>query len=435
MRGEKRWAALALSCVLLAGCAKWDGSQTAAGTSASSPPSGPNVQVDWSVLTEETPLPAVGERWYTDYTPELIPSADYGPLLPFKGAVGMTLAWWEEEPAYTSPSWFYGLMTLDGTLVMDPVCASISRLGYTAAAPATREQITRLLPVYAMSRGDPELGDPSDGELMALAAEDGSWWTGFRFWGAVAYPDGIAAGDKDGLTLLDAQTGAQTDYYTWSQLGISDGASLPWFTGDATSCVQWTGKNLFLGCFGENYDTAVFLKPGTGKVTTCSAEDWYRQWEQRYQQYAAWVPHSNGDGTVTLTLGSQSRTITSPLPQDEYPSVVGGDRVYFSLWNQESTTFAVTDLEGKVLIPVQTGELTILNGSPESELLLFALGQEDGWRILDRDGKELYTLPGGNDSWCYLNGTLIEVVQEDCASYYSAQTGDCVRRTYAGLPG
>ena len=146
MRGEKRWAALALSCVLLAGCAKWDGSQTAAGTSASSPPSGPNVQVDWSVLTEETPLPAVGERWYTDYTPELIPSADYGPLLPFKGAVGMTLAWWEEEPAYTSPSWFYGLMTLDGTLVMDPVCTSISRLGYTAAAPATREQITRLLP-------------------------------------------------------------------------------------------------------------------------------------------------------------------------------------------------------------------------------------------------------------------------------------------------
>ena len=29
-----------------------------------------------------------------------------------------------------------------------------------------------------------------------VAAEDGSWWTGFRFWGAVAYPDGIAAGDN-----------------------------------------------------------------------------------------------------------------------------------------------------------------------------------------------------------------------------------------------
>ena len=160
MRGEKRWAALALSCVLLAGCAKWDGSQTAAGTSASSPPSGPNVQVDWSVLTEETPLPAVGERWYTGYAPELIPAADYGPLLPFKGAVGMTLAWWEEEPSYSSSSWLCGLMTLDGTLVMDPVCASISRLGYTTAAPATREQITWLLPVYAMSRGGPGTGGP-----------------------------------------------------------------------------------------------------------------------------------------------------------------------------------------------------------------------------------------------------------------------------------
>lgn len=435
MRREKRWAALALSCVLLAGCAKWDGSQTSAGTSASSAPSGPNVQVDWSVLTEEAPLPAVGGRWYGDYMEKLVPSPDYGPLIPCRAALSMTLAWWEEEPSYSSPSWLYGLMTQNGILVMDPVCSSISRLGYTAAAPATREQITRLLPVYAMSRGDPELGDPVDGELMALAGEDGSWWTGFRFWGAAAYPDGVAAGDKDGLTLLDAQTGAQTGYYTWSQLGIPGGASLPWFTGDATSCVQWTGKSLFLGCFGENYDTAVFLEPDTGKVTTCSAEDWYRQWEQRYQQYASWVSHSNGDGTVTLTLGSQSRTITSPLPEDEYPSVVGGDRVYFSLWGQESTTFAVTDLEGRVLIPVQSGELAILSGSPENELLLFALRQEDVWRILDRDGKELYALPGGNDSWCYLDGTLIEVVREDCASYYSAQTGECIWRAYAGLPG
>ena len=109
--------------------------------------------------------------------------------------------------------------------------------------------------------------------------------------------------------------------------------------------------------------------------------------------------------------------------------------MYFFTWVGEVNTFAVTDLEGKVIIPVQNGELRVLNGRPESDLLLFAIAGEEGWDVYDRDGKICYTLPGKATDWCYLNDSLIELVQEDCVSYYSAQTGACVWRTYAGLEG
>ena len=427
------WAALALSCALLAGCTKWEATQTVTGVVTP----GPNVQVDWSVLEEPEALPAVGGRWYEGYVPELIPSPDYGPLLPCRAALAMTQAWWEEEPGYTSPSWLYGLMTQDGILVMDGVCSSVSRSSYTL--PERGSYRTCPLPVYALVKGDAELGSPATGDLVALAAEDGSWWTGFRFWGSIAYPDGIAAGDKDGLTLLDAYTGAQTGRYTWAELGISDGATIPWFTGDAPSTAQWTGERLFLGVFGENYDTARFLDPATGTVTTCSAQDWYNQWEEKYNapayQQAQWTAAAHEDGTITLTKGAGSHTFPNPLPQDEYPSVLQEDRVYFSVWGEEGSSFAVTDLEGNVIIPVQNGDLSILNGQPENDLLLFAIRGAEGWTIYDRDGKELYALPGELGSWCYLNGPLIEIVQENCAAYYSAETGDCIRRVYAGLEG
>ena len=429
MRRTRAWAALALSCTLLAGCTKWEATQTVTGVVDS----GPNVQVDWSALGESEPLPAVGGRWYQTYVSELIPSPDYGPLLPCKAALSMTQAFWEEEPTYSSPSWLYGLMTQDGILVMEGVCSSISRPGYTVVDPDTGELTTQPLPVYALAKGDPELGNPTTGDLVALAGEDGNWWTGFRFCGSIAYPDGIAAGDKDGLSLLDAYTGAQIGRYTWQELGISDGASIPWFTAEAPSTAQWTGDRLFLGVFGENYDTARFLDPATGAVSTCSAEEWYTQWEEQYSRYNQWAPHPNEDGTITLTCGTKSYTLPSPLPQDEYPSVLQRDRVYFYTWTEDVNTFAITDLKGNVLIPVQNGDLTILNGRPESDLLLFAIRGQEGWTIYDRDGKQLYTLPGEPGSWCYLNGSLIEVVQDNCAAYYSAETGDCVWRAYGGL--
>ena len=423
-----RWAAMALAGVFLAGCAPQQGS-----TSQLS--AGPNVQTDWSVLQEEEALPAVGERLYEQYTPELIPRDSYGPLLPFAGSQGLTLAWWEEDPAYTSPTWFYGLMTQDGTLVMDAVCSSITRCSYSRMDAATGTFSEYFLPVYTLTRGDGERGRPGTGTLVALAAQDGSWWTDYRYWGVIAYPDGVAAGDQDGLTLISAQTGAKLGQFTWAQLGIEDPSAVPWFTGDAPGTVQWKDGLLFLGTYGETNQIARFLDPYTGAVSTTSAEEWFRQWDSEANTRLDWVPLANGDGTITLTRGEESHTFPSPLPKDEYPSVLGGDRVYFFTWDETSSAFAVTDLEGNVLIPAQEGALTILDGTRAGGPLLFAIPREGQWHIYDRDGTELYTLPGGADSFCYLVNGLIEIVQDNCVSYYQAQTGTCIRRTYAGLPG
>ena len=428
MKSFGKWAAMALAGVLLVGCAPKE-------DSAPPLPPGPNVQTDWSVLKKEEALPAVGGRLYEQYTPELIPRDSYGPLLPFAGSQGMTLAWWEEDPAYTSPTWFYGLMTQDGTLVMDAVCSSITRCSYSQLDSATGTFSDHYLPVYTLTRGDGERGRPGTGTLVALAAQDGSWWTGYQYWGVIAYPDGVAAGNQDGLTLISAQTGEKMGQFTWEQLGIEDPNAIPWFTGDASGTAQWKDGLLFLGTFGESNQIARFLDPYTGAVSTTSAEAWFTQWDFDANTRLDWVPLANGDGTITLTRGEESHTFPSPLPQDEYPSVLGGDRVYFFTWDETSSTFAVTDLEGNVLIPAQAGELTVLDGTREGGPLLFAIPQGQDWQIYDRDGKALYTLPGGAGSFCYLVNGLIEVIQDNCISYYQVQTGTCIRRTYAGLPG
>ncbi len=428
MKSFGKWAAMALAGVLLVGCAPKE-------DSAPPLPPGPNVQTDWSVLKKEEALPAVGGRLYEQYTPELIPRNSYGPLLPFAGSQGMTLAWWEEDPAYTSPTWFYGLMTQDGTLVMDAVCSSITRCSYSQLDSATGTFSDHYLPVYTLTRGDGERGRPGTGTLVALAAQDGSWWTGYQYWGVIAYPDGVAAGNQDGLTLISAQTGEKMGQFTWEQLGIEDPNAIPWFTGDASGTAQWKDGLLFLGTFGESNQIARFLDPYTGAVSTTSAEAWFTQWDFDANTRLDWVSLANEDGTITLTRGEESHPFPSPLPQDEYPSVLGGDRVYFFTWDETSSTFAVTDLEGNVLIPAQAGELTVLDGTREGGPLLFAIPQGQDWQIYDRDGKDLYTLPGGAGSFCYLVNGLIEVIQDNCISYYQVQTGTCIRRTYAGLPG
>ena len=111
---------------------------------------------------------------------------------------------------------------------------------------------------------------------------------------------------------------------------------------------------------------------------------------------SSYITIEDEDGTITLTKGASSHTFPNPLPQDEYPSVLQEDRVYFSVWGEEGSSFSVTDLEGNVIIPVQNGDLSILNGQPENDLLLFAIRGAEGWTIYDRDGKELYALPGGH---------------------------------------
>ena len=75
------------------------------------------VAVHWDVLTPEAEN--IAERRYEEYTDELIPADDYGPLVPYIG--GEANGEWEQ-------SWFYGLATRDGEIVTDPVYDGVQPL-------------------------------------------------------------------------------------------------------------------------------------------------------------------------------------------------------------------------------------------------------------------------------------------------------------------
>ena len=119
---------------------------------------------DHTVGTAETPL----RRWYGAYTDHLIPSPDYGPLYAFIGQ-DFDFPYYE---AYT-----FGLMTGDGTVVVDSVYVSVEQMSVFQGL------IEEKLPVLWLSHV-PESWDGKwvDSEYEAYiptvhtaAALDGSW--------------------------------------------------------------------------------------------------------------------------------------------------------------------------------------------------------------------------------------------------------------------
>ena len=437
--------ALLLALGLLAGCSAPGGSsaqsassQPQGAQSASSPQTGGDnvkVQTDWSVLEGDEELPpAVVNRWYDRYTDHLIPRDDYGTLLPFAGArvILQPLEGEIPDPDYIASSSLYGLMTQEGTVVMDPVCTAVYRVPYTSD---TGESAS--LPVLALEKGDGERGAPGSGSLLALAAADGSWCTDFVYWGCAASPTAILAGGETGLELLAPRTGEAVKEWSWNQLGLESGDGVPWFTGDAYSTVQWTGDRFFLGCFGENGDTARFLDPMTGEVTTSSARDWYDSLDQRYQDAPQtwWDAKANGDGTYTLSMGEETHTISAPLDMgDNLPYVSGGDRVIFE---DGHGAFAVTDLEGTTILPRREGTLAVLQNDWEGgrAWLAVRLEGEELWLLYNWDGTLASSVPGAPDSWCSTSGPLVEVRADATAAYYRPEDGKCVLRVYFGLDG
>lgn len=237
-------APVLLAAALLAGCSL----QGAGGATSAPPDSG--VAEHWSVLEGEARLPAVGARWTSGPMEELTPSPDYGELVPYAGA-GYYLVYPDGEGGTVqspSLSTLYGLMTVDGCTVLDPVCTGVYASSYLDG-----QGTSHTLPVWELTRTDPEAGNPRNGRLTALAARDGSWVTPFRYWAAAGSPLGVFAGDGTGLSLLSTETGEVLKSWTWAQLGVEDLEDFPWFANDMETTAQWAGDAFFLGIWGEGY--------------------------------------------------------------------------------------------------------------------------------------------------------------------------------------
>lgn len=385
---------------------------------------GPNVEEHWSVLEETGRLPAVGSRWRDGPMEELTPAPDYGALVPFAGAA-YYLSGYDGALADDFPNYLYGLMTLDGCAVLDPVCDSISRLSWIDG-----DGQDQWLPVWELARSGPEEGDPMGGALSALAALDGSWSTPFQYWGATGSPVGIFAGDGEDLYLLDSGSGAEKTRWSWEELGITEPENFPWFTGDAYSTAQWQDGLFYLGSWGEDYD-ARLLDPETGEVTVITDRAWAERLDAAFQHRDMdwWEVTTGEDDSVTVSKGAEVYTFPSPLPGESYPYEMDG-RVLFQDYG--SGSFAVTTREGELVLPAQKGELSTLE--PEGGKYLAVQKTPDGdWQLYDWDGNPGVLLPGGTESWCRTAGPLVEVYSRENAAYYRPDTGECVFRAWFGL--
>ena len=171
---------------------------------------GPNVHVDWSVLEPYVPDEPVYTRLSDGPMEELIPSDSYGPLIPFLG----------DKLGGEDTGNRYGLMTLSGEIVLDPVLSNVwdgaSVGGYYNSKP---------LPYYVLTKSTTASNGDAWEELSsvsAMCAKDGSWCTEFKYtmdgelatWGLGTTQncseEGLFMLDGDALVYLDGDTGLET---------------------------------------------------------------------------------------------------------------------------------------------------------------------------------------------------------------------------------
>lgn len=175
----------------------------------------PAVYTDWSKLEEYEPQGPIPARYHEAHMDRLIPRDDYGPLVPFPGAHQ------QERQFDGNYHYRYGLMTLDGRVVVDAVYDSIVPL----ASYDMDRRSSRPLPLFLMKRF---VEDPAETEGYReehlLAAADGSWvtedyslpWYGLDGPVLLAGEDGmlVATRTGDALVLLGMDG---REIYRWGQ--------------------------------------------------------------------------------------------------------------------------------------------------------------------------------------------------------------------------
>lgn len=181
----KRLLPLTLALALLLSACAPTGAEAPGETALPSPsaaptqapaPSGPSVYTDWSQLgPHEKPEQPVSKftRRYEEFTDTLIPADDYGPLIPFPGAIVTRPAedgWGLED--YN----LYGLMTLEGEVVVDPVFSSAFAPSYWDERSGQSKELNCLVLQKVVKDKN---GEPID--VAALCARDGSWCTDFDY--------------------------------------------------------------------------------------------------------------------------------------------------------------------------------------------------------------------------------------------------------------
>ena len=368
-----------------------------AGPTASPAPSGPNVQVHWDAL--ETPQASTVERWYEEYAPELIPSDEYGQLVPYIGGESQSEIW--------GTSWFYGLATHDGVIVTDPVFLEVTALDWYDPAKYGRVQGGALILHSAVEAADGPVDEYSPGfeDRYGLAAVDGSWYTGQVYTDLICQSElGALFFDLDGcIVMVSAGGGAELwrweageipfeglvpDMYYWDSVSTS---------GDYMIYTEWDGAT------GDSWLTYVDLRDGSvldGEPEVPDHGSAYDPESDRTRFSGGWYSISGGVLSIELDSGE---THSFPMPEGSgeysYPDI-DGDRAIISL---DGGASVMTDLDGNELLRTDGYMYWIwqqYGDAPRLATVAEFIADESGtsghsiFTVYDRDGRELLVADG-----------------------------------------
>lgn len=320
------------------------------------------VTAHWDRL--EPVHPPKAERWYTDYTDHLIPSEEYGPLVPYIGGSVVNAS---------HTQWTYGLATQDGVMVTDPVFHEVTYLEDT-------DTPMLLLTTYEKdANGTPQM-------RLGLAATDGSWYTGqdyTRILGSCQRGAFMVTPEED--LVMVATDGTTAPFHLSQEVALPTLPStvawpyLYWPTDD--TMVNFLYIDLRDGVVSTQAP-ADFQAPAYVEGRGAFADGWFQL------EGATLTIHTTADTTHTLDVGENCTRAD-----------VNGDRVLL-VYDTDPVSFRVTDWEGNTIFEGSGYAPTFLTPtySDTPALLSYNTASFDdpttSYVVMSRDGKSPFSAQG-----------------------------------------
>lgn len=372
--------------------------------------SGGKVAVHWDALT---PKPEnVAKRWYEGYTDELIPSDDYGELVPYIGG--------EMSHHYVGTSWYYGLTTRDGVIITDPVYADVSATD-GGSALVLRTAVPNDAPIV-------DEWTPRHDDRYGLAAIDGSWYTGQIYTDKICTSTlGALFFDTDGdVVMVSAEDGSELFRWRADELPI-EGLEPSSFYWEIVSVEGEYMRFMHWGTGGENRYDYVDLR--TGELLDTAPDVFNVVYDGETMRYDGGT-YTVSDGAVTINADS-GETHTFPVPdwagEFFYPDI-NGDRI---LIGHDGVTL-LTDLDGN--------ELARIDGIANWTWQLYGtawslpavtdyVSSEDGlgfwvdYTLYDRDGELMGKFSGNVEQW----GDRLLIADSDSYRLTDLEGSDLIR--------
>lgn len=311
------------------------------------------------------------ERWYEDYTDHLIPSTEYGALVPY---IGGSISY------ASSTQWMYGLATQDGVIVTDPVFTEAVCVGpiHEPVAGTTPPDML-LLTTHEWK------ADGTYQQRLGLAAKDGSWYTGQVYQEAIRFCElGALMNTPEGDWVMVGPDGTQVPFQLSQTVPMP---TLP--TSLSFPYLYWS--------IDDTMTNFVYVDLRSGTVYRQPPADFQAP---TYQEGVGYFPEGwfKLDGTTLTIHPTEGDPHSFDVGEHCIRADVNGDRVLLSYDTPES--FRLTDWDGNTLLYKADEQPYFLTSDQDeapsliSYNIRFYPDPTANYVVLSRDGKSPFAAQG-----------------------------------------